>query len=179
MEKYGRLVWFGLVLVVPGLLLGIGCYSAPVVNSEYSDGPAPLRMPSPAADDHSKSYEDSLTGGQVFEMYCAYCHNARALSERPFASYQNAFAHMRVVANLTGKEYDKLMAWMDRWYDLPARENHVTPSPKRMIFGQPIPELRQNQPKEGSDLPAGPRPGVMDEASPGQPPPGSSPREGR
>jgi hypothetical protein len=33
-----------------------------------------------------------------------------------------------------------------------------------MIFGQPIPELRQQQPKEGADLPAGPRPGATDEA---------------
>lgn len=178
MERYGRLAWVAFLTFVPALLLAIGCYSTPVDTSEYARGPAPLRMPPPETGG-SGSYEDSLTGGQVFDMYCAYCHNARALAERPFASYQNAFAHMRVVANLTGKEYSKLMAWMDRWYDLPAPEAHETPSPKRMIFGQPIPELRQQKTKEGADLPAGPRPGETDEASPGQPPPGTGPREGR
>jgi len=167
---------FGLALV--GLLMGLGCYSTPIDTSEYARGPAPLRMPSPEQQGDC-CYEDSLTGGQIFDMYCAACHNARPLSERPFSNYQNAFMHMRVRANLTGEEYAKLMAWMRRWYDLPAPESHETPSPKRMIFGQPIPELRQQKAKEGTDLPAGPRPGETNEASPGQPPPGSGPREAR
>ena len=42
-------------------------------------------------------------------MYCNQCHNARALGERPFANYQNVAAHMRVRANFTGEEYEKLM----------------------------------------------------------------------
>lgn len=180
MKDYGRWCWLGCVVCVPGLLLAIGCYNTPIANSEYDQGPAPLRMPSPeTAGAHCDCYEDSLTGGQVFSMYCGYCHNAPPISERPFSNFQNVAAHMRVRANLTGKEYAKLMEFFRRVDDIPSRESHETPSPKRMIFGQPIPELRQQQPKEGTDLPAGPRPGFMDEASPGQPPPGSAPREAR
>ena len=180
MKEYGRLCWLGCVLCVPGLLLATGCYNTPIATSEYDQGPAPLRMPSPeTAGANCDCYEDSLTGGQVFTMYCGYCHNAPALAERPFSNFQNVAAHMRVRANLTGKEYAKLMEFLRRWHDIPTRESHEVPSPKRMIFGQPIPELRQQQPKEGADLPAGPRPGATDEASPGQPPPGSAPREAR
>ena len=71
------------------------------------------------------------------------------------------------------------LEFLRRWHDIPTRESHEVPSPKRMIFGQPIPELRQQQPKEGADLPSGPRPGATGEASSGQPPPGSAPREAR
>jgi hypothetical protein len=124
-------------------------------------------------------YEDSLTGGQVFKMYCSYCHNAPTLAERPFSNYQNVAAHMRVRASLTGKEYDKLMVFLRRWHDVPEPESHEAPSPKRNIFSQPIAEMRDKQPPAAPDLPAGPRPGTNDAASPGQPAPGSSPREGR
>jgi hypothetical protein len=48
-----------------------------------------------------------LTGGQIFAMYCNYCHNAPSLAERPYAQFRNIAAHMRVRANLTGKEYAK------------------------------------------------------------------------
>jgi hypothetical protein len=88
------------------------------------------------------SYEDSLTGGEVFSMYCNQCHNARALAERPFANYQNVAAHMRVRANLTGVEYAKLMEFLRRWHDVPSPTPPVEPSPKRLIFSQPIAELR-------------------------------------
>src|ERR1700756_226425 len=65
-------------------------------------------MPAPEkAGEACDRYEDSLTGGQVFTMYCSYCHNAPALAERPFANFRNVAAHMRVRANLTGKEYGK------------------------------------------------------------------------
>lgn len=88
------------------------------------------------------SYEDRLTGGKVFDMYCAACHNARALGERPFASYQNAATHMRVRANLTGEEYRKLMDFLRYWHDIPPATPTPEPSPKRFIFSQPISELR-------------------------------------
>src|SRR5262245_17233823 len=107
----------GLGLAVSGLVLLIGCYNTPIDVSDSSRGPAPLRMPAPR--DGNCCYEDSLEGGHIFQMYCASCHNARPLSERPFASYQNVAAHMRVRVNLTGKEYAKLLAWMRRWHDVP------------------------------------------------------------
>lgn len=87
-------------------------------------------------------YEDALSGGRVFSMYCGACHNARALGERPFASYENAINHMRVRANLTGEEYRKLMAFLRYWDDIPPQTPPVEPSPKRFIFSQPVSELR-------------------------------------
>jgi hypothetical protein len=58
-------------------------------------------MQSPAREEEGhRSYEDSLTGGQVFAMYCSYCHNAPNLSERNFANFQNVAAHMRVLRQL-------------------------------------------------------------------------------
>jgi hypothetical protein len=75
-------------------------------------------------------------------MYCSYCHNARPLSERPFSNYQNVAAHMRVRANLTGKEYAELMRFLRQSQDVPPPNPPVEPSPKRLIFAQPIPELQ-------------------------------------
>jgi hypothetical protein len=136
-------------------------------------------MPGPDEPECSGCYEDSLTGGKVFSMYCASCHNARSLAERPYSNFKNVAAHMRVRANLTGKEYAKLLAWLRRWHDVPPPEQHEAPSPKRFFFSQPIPELRQEQSKEAPNPVSGPRPGATDEASPGQPPPGNSPKEAR
>jgi hypothetical protein len=167
-------------LVVMGLVVSAGCYHTPVDTSEYARGPAPLRMPSPASEARAcGNYEDSLTGGQIFSMYCGYCHNARSLAERPFAQYKNALAHMRVVADLTGKEHAKLMEFLRRWCDVPPAGQRETPAPSRFFFSQPISELRDQPPKTAPDLVAGPRPGATSEASPGQPPPGSSPQEAR
>jgi hypothetical protein len=88
-------------------------------------------------------------------MYCNQCHNARALGERPFANYQNVAAHMRVRANFTGEEYEKLLEFLRRWHDVPAPTPPMEPSPKRVISPQPINELRdeiapQGQPGAGA-----------------------------
>lgn len=99
------------------------------------------------------SYEDCLTGGKVFDMYCAACHNARALGERPFASYQNAATHMRVRANLTGEEYRKLMDFLRYWHDIPPATPTPEPSPKRFFFSQPISELRPEPTAQRVDAP--------------------------
>ncbi len=145
-----------------GFLIGalwlIGCKSTPVDTSEYAQGPAPLREPSPA-DCQATSYEDSLNGGQVFAMYCAACHNARSLAERPFSNYKNAAAHMRVRANLTGQEYAALLAWLQRWHDVAPPHPPVEPSPKRFFFSQPINELRPEPAATQTEaLPAPPMP---------------------
>jgi hypothetical protein len=165
---------------VTWILATSGCSNTPIDVSDFSRGPAPRRMPSPGMESAAcDRYEDSLTGGQIFTMYCSYCHNAPSLAERPFSNFQNVAAHMRVRANLTGKEYAKLVAWLRRWHDVPGPELHDPPSPKRFIFGQPIPELREQQTGPARDPVSGPRPGAVDETSPGQPPPGSGPRESR
>ena len=148
--------WIGPATVIGGLLAA-GCYSTPVDTSELAQGPAPLRMPSPAKD--SDCYEDSLTGGQVFSMYCSYCHNAPALAERPFSNFRNVAAHMRVRANLTGKEYAKLMEFLRRWHDVGPPHPGVEPSPKHLIFSQPIQELRPSGPEEAPQPKPAPLPG--------------------
>jgi hypothetical protein len=141
----------GAILVLTAVLAVAGCYHTPVDTSDYAQGPAPLRMPSPPKDAEAcRSYEDSLTGGQVFTMYCSYCHNAPSLAERPFSNYQNVAAHMRVRANLTGKEYAKLMEFLRRWHDVPPPNPPVEPSPKRLYFLQPISELQPKPPAQES-----------------------------
>jgi hypothetical protein len=67
------------------------------------------------------------------------------MSERPFANYRNVAAHMRTRANLSGKEYDKLVAWMRQVQDAPLPNPDTEPSPKRFEFSQPISELRAAQ----------------------------------
>ncbi len=137
----------GAGLVVGGLLAAAGCYNTPVDTSEHARGPAPLRIPSPEKEGETCGcYEDDLTGGQVFSMYCSYCHNAPSLAERPFSNYRNVAAHMRVRANLTGKEYAKLMEFLRRWNDIPPPSPPPEPSPKRLIFSAPIQELHPQEP---------------------------------
>jgi hypothetical protein len=46
---------------------------------------------------------------------------------------------------LTGKEYAKLMEFLRRWNDIPPSNPPLEPSPKRLIFSQPINELRPEQ----------------------------------
>jgi hypothetical protein len=144
--RYIGLTVAGLYLI--GLLSAAGCYNTPVDNSDFGKGPAPGRMPSPGQEGECKSYEDALTGGQVFTMYCSYCHNAPNLSERNFANFKNVAAHMRVRANLTGKEYARLMEFLQRWNDVPAPHPKDEPSPTRLTFPQPINELRPAPPKD-------------------------------
>jgi hypothetical protein len=146
------LATLGLGLALAGSLIALGCYSTPEDVSERALGPAPLRIPSPANKDGC-CYEDQLEGHHIFDMYCAACHNARPLAERPFSNYQNAVQHMRVRANLTGQEYAKLMAWLRRWDDIPPPNPAVEPSPKRFIFSQPINELRQQKPPAAAETP--------------------------
>jgi hypothetical protein len=153
--RYLRKPWLsGSALLLAAMLVGAGCYNTPTNTSEFEQGPAPLRIPSPGNEgEDCDCYEDSLTGGQVFSMYCAYCHNAPTLAERPFSNYQNVAAHMRVRANLTGKEYAKLMEFLRRWHDVPPPNPPAEPSPKRFFFSQPINELREKKPAGAAAAP--------------------------
>jgi hypothetical protein len=141
-----RSFWLaGSRLVLSGILTATGCYHTPVDTSVLAEGPAPLRTPSPARAGDC-CYEDTLTGGQLFEMYCYYCHNPPNLSERNFANFRNVATHMRVRANLTGKEYAKIMEFLRRWQDVPPPTPPTPPSPTRLTFSQPISELRPQAP---------------------------------
>jgi hypothetical protein len=121
-------------------LPSVGCYNPPV---DVSQTPAPFRFRLRQGEELSGRYEDEVTGGQLFSMYCGYCHNARAIGERPFSNYQNVLAHMRVRALMTGEEQAKIEAFFRRWHDIPPASGPIEPSPKRQIFSQPIPELRE------------------------------------
>jgi len=147
----------GSLMIAAGLLAIAGCVNTPVDTSDYAQGPVPKRIQSPAKDAEAcKSYEDSLTGGEVFAMYCSYCHNAPALSERNFANFRNVASHMRVRANLTGKEYAALMTFLRRWHDVPPPHPSLEPSPKRFQFSQPIPEQAEEAPRPRPVPPAFP-----------------------
>jgi hypothetical protein len=164
-------------LLVLGFALLVGCYHTPVNTDQ---GPAPLRTPFPGQDARACSnYEDSLTGAEIFTMYCGYCHFPRSLAERPLANYRTAAAHMRVVADLTGKEHAKLLEYLRRFHDVPSPGLEESPAPNRFFFSQPNAELRQQQSKLGPDLQGGPKLGATSEISPGQPAPGVSPQEAR
>lgn len=148
----------GLTVVATAALALVGCYHTPVDTSDFIQGPAPLRLPSPGrAGDDCDCYEDSLTGGQVFDMYCNYCHNAPALAERPFSNFKNVAVHMRIRANLTGKEYAKLVEFLRRWNDVPPPTPTPEGSPKRLIFSQPMSELKPPEPP-ALEPPAMPKP---------------------
>lgn len=159
----GRLGMLGVVLAagLPGCSTPLFprdyVHGTRVSTPEYVNGPAPLRMPSPerVATAGHETFEDGLTGGQVYQMYCAQCHNRRPMSERPFSNYRNVAAHMRTRANLSGKEYDKLVAWMRQVQDAPLPNPDTEPSPKRFTFSQPISELRAEEAAAGP-----PQPGI-------------------
>jgi hypothetical protein len=121
-------------------LFALGCQST---SFDHATGPAPLRMPRPGAP--PETFEDSLTGGQVFTMYCNQCHNARPIAERPFLNYENVAAHMRGRANLSGEEYAKLIDFLQRFNDVPSPSPPVEPARTRVTFPQPIAELREEQ----------------------------------
>jgi hypothetical protein len=140
-RKAKAVVAGGLSLFGAGLLALFGCNHTQPYVYDVANSPAPLQMPEPG-EPGCESYEDSLTGGQIFTMYCNYCHNARALAERPFSNYKNVAMHMRVRANLTGKEYAKLVAFLREVQDVPPPTPPVEPSPKRLISSQPIAELK-------------------------------------
>ncbi len=146
-------LWVSFFAGVLGFLM-LGCQHTPI---DLSQGPAALRIPKPGQ--QAQSFEDSLTGGEVFAMYCNQCHNARAVAERPFSNYQNVAAHMRVRANFTGVEYEKLLEFLRRMHDVNAPTPPVETSPKRLIPSQPINELHDDiAPSAKPDAPAAPAP---------------------
>jgi hypothetical protein len=114
--------------------------SAHTASRNYGLGGAPQDPPAAEA---GHSYDDYLSGGRVFQMYCGACHNARPLAERPFSNYEVASAHMREQAYLTGKEYRQLIHFLRRWQDVGPPTPEVAPTPKRFFFSQPLNELRE------------------------------------
>ncbi len=149
--------------------IGSGCtMTAPKFSASprYTDGPAPLREQGPGRIVEAKGFEAEVTGGELYKMYCAYCHVRRQLSERPFSNTQNVFAHMRSRVSLTGVEYEKLIDWLQKIDDVPSGTPAPEPSPKRLIYSQPISELKPTE-----DAPVGDAPTVPANPEPANPPP--------
>jgi hypothetical protein len=169
------------ILLTLSVLIVVGCEtpSAHTVSRNYLLRPD---LPIDPPGSENTMNQDCIEGGRLYKYYCGSCHNARPLSERPFSNYSIAVAHMRDQAYLTGQEYRQIIMFLRRWYELGPPTQEVKPSPKRMIFSQPIAELRKDSsgaalapPAEGAgpfrkpdaELPAPPPlPGGGDPAAP-------------
>jgi len=153
-------------MVAAAFVLAGGC-ETPSAHTTSQNYGLRERVPiDPPAQEPPEHMDDCAAGGRLFKLYCGSCHNARPLSERPFSNYEVAVAHMRDQAYLTGKEYRQIILFLRRWHDVGPATPPVEPSPKRMTFSQPIPELRENAP---AAAPAPPPPPDT-EASPFQQP---------
>jgi hypothetical protein len=129
-------------------------------------------LPTDPPGPHAAAEDDCVAGGKLFRLYCGSCHNARPLGERPFSNYQVAVAHMRDQAYLTGKEYRQIIHFLRRWHDVGPPTPPVGPSPKRLVFPQPISELRGQAPTRDSTPPSSkPSPWQQPRPSTGSPSP--------
>jgi hypothetical protein len=164
-----------LFLVAAVLALAAGCEtpSAHTFSRNYGQREdLPVDPPKP----HSQAEDDCTNGGRLFKLYCGTCHNARPLGERPFSNYSVAVAHMRDQAYLTGKEYRQIIMFLRRWDNVGPATPTVEPSPKRLIYSQPLSELKEDNPAAGTapPPPSGPAPRQVPDATKdsrsGQPP---------
>jgi hypothetical protein len=160
-ERRDVVRWLGMLAAAATLSVAGGCEtpSPHTMSRNYGlRGDVPVDPPRP----HSEAADDCAAGGRLFQLYCGSCHNARPLGERPFSNYQVAIAHMRNQAYLTGKEYRQIIHFLRRWDNVGPPTPAMEPSPKRLIFAQPIAELRGESPApapEPAPLPAsGPGP---------------------
>jgi hypothetical protein len=146
--QWAVLPWrWGMVVMAFALAAGCETPSPHTMSRNYSlRGDVPIDPPRP----HPVAEDDCLAGGRLFQLYCGSCHNARPLGERPFSNYQVAVAHMRDQAYLTGKEYRQIIHFVRRWDDVGPPTPAVRPSPKRLVFSQPISELRAADPTRSS-----------------------------
>ena len=108
------------------------------LSRDYNLEQLPVDRPNNAP----KSFENDVSGGRLFQLYCASCHEGRPLGERPFRETAVTFSHMRTQAYLTGTEYRKLVHYLRRWHDLGPTFEEVEASPKRFFYSQPITELK-------------------------------------
>jgi len=133
-----------------------GCYAIPSAHTfsrNYS-----LREDIPVDAPGCEGDRNYLEGGRLYSLYCGSCHNARPLSERPFASNEVSTTHMREQAYLTGREYRQIIHFLRRWHDLGPPTPEVPPSPKRLFFAQPVSELREGAPQQEPEPAAPPGP---------------------
>jgi hypothetical protein len=51
-------------------------------------------------------------GAELWAENCGHCHNSRSLDSLSDAQWEVAAMHMRVRANLTAQEHDKILAFL-------------------------------------------------------------------
>jgi hypothetical protein len=120
----------------------IGCWSVPSAHTANHDYSYRRENDQAIIAAGGAQFDDCVSGGQLFKMYCGTCHNARPLTERPFSNTEVAFAHMREQAYLTGEEYRQLIHFLRRASDIGPPSPAAEPSPKRFFYSQPISEMR-------------------------------------
>jgi hypothetical protein len=166
--------WPRVAILVVLFPLAAGCEvpSAHTQSRDYGFRDIPVDPPRL----RTQSADDCAHGGHLFKIYCGSCHNARPLGERPFSNYQVAIAHMRDQAYLTGKEYRQIILFLRRWDNVGPPTPPTEPSPKRFVYGQPLNELRPEEP--AGEIPPPPAGGGAfgppGAAAPPQPPQGGN-----
>ena len=124
------------------LVAGCETPSAHTVSRNFGlRGDVPVDPPRPPA----TSEDDCAEGGRLYKLYCGSCHNARPLGERPFSNYNVAVAHMRDQAYLHHRQGTRQIIMFLHGGAARRRSRRrlpVGPSPKRLVFPQPISELR-------------------------------------
>ena len=152
-RMHGVSRWLGLLAASATLAAGCETPSPNAISRNYTRREGiPVDPPRVV----SGGLDDCAAGGELFRLYCGSCHNARPLSERPFSNYHVALTHMRDQAYLTGKEYRQIMYFLRRMDNVGPATPPVEPSPKRLVFSQPISELRGEASAAGA--PAAPPP---------------------
>jgi hypothetical protein len=141
--------WTATTALVVALAGGCGTPSPHTTSRNYGLRPD---LPVDPPREHGGALDECTSGGQLFAYYCGSCHNARALGERPFSNYHVVVTHMRDPAYLTGKEYRQIMMFLRRWHDVGPPTPSVEPSPKRLVFSQPIAELRGESRAPGTSV---------------------------
>jgi hypothetical protein len=167
MNRLGRcaaVLGFSASVAATVLAGGCGAPSAHTTSRNYFlRKEIPVDIPPAYPPEHR---DDCVSGGRLYKLYCGSCHNARPLGERPFANYEVAVAHMRDQAYLTGKEYRQIILFLRRWHDVGPATPAVGSSPKRLVFSQPISELKEASKAAGAPLLISP----SDGSTPGQRP---------
>lgn len=67
----------------------------------------------PKADAHAAAAKPASAGGaQLWAQNCGHCHNIRSPESYSDAQWEVAMLHMRVRANLTADEHEKILAFL-------------------------------------------------------------------
>lgn len=99
--------WFligaSVVLLFAGGFMLTSC-STPAATSAGKAPPEKVQIRKTAA--------PGLGGAQLWTQNCGHCHNLRSPDSYSDAQWEVAMLHMRVRANLTAEEHEKILAFL-------------------------------------------------------------------